>query len=186
MERRHVPRRGGACQVGKRIADRRDRNRLPDRLALRPVEQPAERSEPCLLLDHLLGNRGVHVIDVGNAPAEPEPHREEHGFLPGVNHIVPAAGDQAAGHPEHGEVGDQLLPGQAGTQRADPFRDRSAMDRHAGILPVLSLAVDDQVDGIPALAQRAYQDVDIDGTAAIDIVGMRRQNQDGEPGHPSG
>ena len=162
-------------QLAQGVAHRRAGHRPADRAGLAPVEEPRQRAQEALLLDHLLGDRRVHVVDVGRAEEAFEEHRDEDHLLAGVDHVGPDAPVDSPCHRDQVEVGQHLLGRKARTDLAQPLRVVGAVQRHAAVVAVFALAVDAQVHGVVAAFERAHQVVHADRRAAVDVVGVGRE-----------
>jgi hypothetical protein len=88
----HPPdRRGGGMPVGhvfQRDADGQDAGAPPHGERLEAAQQRSDRLEDGERIEHLLGERGIHVVDVGNAGERLHDRGDEGGFLDRVHQVV--------------------------------------------------------------------------------------------------
>ena len=167
----------GARLLGERAADGEgaDGAAHGERLARR--ERPAHRCQGRELVDHLAGEPGVHVVDVGDAEEAPDGAGDEGRLFDRVQEVVTVLARQGEAAGEQQGVVDQLLPGEPRAQVAQPGEGGEAVDA-AGKTGVRPLGEGEDVDLVAVRGQHLDEHLLGDRRAARLEERVRREQQD--------
>lgn len=129
--------------------------RAGDHGRLDALEQAADEAGPRVAeVAELLGQAGVHVVEVGQSEAPGEPHAEQSGFLVGVYGVVAAGAGQPGGGDGQQRVEQELGGGGSDADAAQERRPGAADDLEARDAHVAAEGAGDQVDAVAEFAER--------------------------------
>ena len=110
--------------------------------------------DPRVPLDQLFGQRGIHVVDVGDARHRARHRRNERRLLHGMDEVVPGAPDHLEALGDHDHVTDHLLERESRPHVSNAGEPRNAVNPAVGNAHILAFVERQHIHLVPARAEK--------------------------------
>jgi hypothetical protein len=173
-------RRGGSVSLGdvlQRHAHGKDAGAPPHGDRLEAAQDRGDRLEPGKRVEHLLGERRIHVVDVRDAGERLHGRSDERRLLHRVHQVVPRTAHHPRAGAEHGDVADDLLERESRPDVAHAGHSGDPIDATVRNLDVAPLVIGERIDDVSPRAEKLQHRFHGDRGSARLEEGLWRQEQ---------